>query len=352
MLRSRTIVWSPAEQARVLEALGHCADAALKTRYRIIAHSAEGWSRPRIAEALGCSLSLVSRVRQRWREEGQAGLIDRREDNGDRKADETFLATLWCVLLGQPRDFGHRRPTWTQRLLIEVCTKQTGVGVSRTTMSRSLRMLKARRGRPKPMAPCPWSEKDRKRRVNMLHRLIKNLPPDQVVVWEDEADIDLNPRIGSDWMLPGTQRVVMTPGKNVKRYLAGAMDAVSGQVTWISGLRKDSGLFIELLNKLLRRHADAKVIHVILDNFSIHSSRRTRTWLAQHGRRLTLHFLPPYCPDDNRIERCVWRTMHEHVTSNHHHERIEALMHDVDVHLRQHNRRDHLQTVAELREAI
>lgn len=27
---------------------------------------------------------------------------------------------------------------------------------------------------------------------------------------EDEADIDLNPKIGSDWMLPGTQRRVMT----------------------------------------------------------------------------------------------------------------------------------------------
>jgi hypothetical protein len=51
--------------------------------------------------------------------------------------------------------------------------------------------------------------------MNLLHRLIRTLPADQVAVWEDEADIDLNPRLGLDWMLRGMQRVVMTPGKYI-----------------------------------------------------------------------------------------------------------------------------------------
>jgi transposase len=29
-----------------------------------------------------------------------------------------------------------------------------------------------------------------------------------------------------------------------------------------------------------------------------------------------LHFLPPYCPDDNRIER-LWKDLHDNVTRNH-----------------------------------
>jgi transposase len=288
----------------------------------------------------------------RWRTEGEAGLIDRREDNGDRKVDEPYIRVLLHVLRFSPRDIGFRRPTWTQRLLIEACAQFIGVRISRTTMSRLLSSLRIRRGRPKPMAPCPWSQPARKRRRNLLHRLIRTLPADQVAVWEDEADIDLNPRLGLDWMLPGIQRVVMTPGKNIKRYLAGAMDALSGQVTWVSGRRKDSGLFIALLERLSRRHPHAAVIHVIVANFTIHSSRRTRTWLAQHGQRLRLHFLPPYCPDDNRIERCLWRPMHENVTYNHPHERIDDLMHEVSVYLQNHNRRARSTTVAELRKAI
>lgn len=32
--------------------------------------------------------------------------------------------------------------------------------------------------------------------------------------------------------------------------------------------------------------------------------------------RIVLHFLPPYCPDSNRIER-VWQDFHANVTRNH-----------------------------------
>ena len=100
-----------------------------------------------------------------------------------------------------------------------------GVTVSLTTMGRVLATIGARRGRAKPLAPCPWSKRRKTRRIGMIKALVESLPPDEACVWEDEVDIDLNPRIGSDWMLPGEQRTVMTPGKNVKRYLAGAMDA-------------------------------------------------------------------------------------------------------------------------------
>jgi transposase len=55
------------------------------------------------------------------------------------------------------------------------------------------------------------------------------------------------------------------------------------------------------------------VIDVICDNYQPHVSRTTRLWLAEHGARLRLHFLPPYCPDDNRIERRVWREVHANV---------------------------------------
>lgn len=352
MKRSGTIGLEAREHGRLEREAAACSDAALRTRYLIVLRSAEGWSRAGIAAALSCSESLVSRVRRRWAAEGRAGLIDRREDNGQQKATEDFVRCVQWVLTMTPPDFGHRRPTWTQRLLIATAARHTGVVVSRTTMGRVLGALGARRGRPKPLAPCPWSRRARNRRMNLLRRLIETLPPDQACVWEDEADIDLNPRIGADWMLPGTQRSVMTPGKNVKRHVAGAMDARTDRVLWVSGRKKDSGLFIAMLGRLLRAYPSARLIHVILDNYTIHSSRRTRAWLAEHGARLRLHFLPPYCPDDNRIERKVWRELHANVTYNHPCQDIDELMHEVGVYLRSHNRRLDPVTVAESRAAI
>ena len=223
--------------------------------------------------------------------------------------------------------------------------------ISVTTMGRVLKGLKARRGRPKPDAPCPWSKSARKKRVDMIHALIDTLPAREACVWEDEADIDLNPRIGLDWMLPGTQRRVMTPGKNVKRYLAGAMDARTDRVIWVRGERKNSRLFIDLLKKLLIEYADKRVIHVVLDNYVIHSSKQTRLWLAEFGGKFRLHFLPPYCPDDNRIERKLWREMHANVTVNHRCQTIDELLQEVMYHLVGHNRRVRL-TVRESRKAM
>ena len=88
---------------------------------------------------------------------------------------------------------------------------------------------------------------------------------------------------------------------------------------------KASEFFPKLVWKLLGEYRHARRIHLILDNYIIHPSKRTKRFLAQCGDRLALHFLPPYCPDDNRIER-VWLDLHANVTRNHRCRTMEELM--------------------------
>lgn len=351
-MKPRGIVLHPRTRAKLERKARRCRDANIRVRYRIVLRAGQGHSGGRIARDLGCCTATVSRTLDRYGSLGEAGLIDRREDNGQTKADPAYAQTVLWILQHTPQEHGHRRPTWTQPLLIETARRYTGVSVSRTTMGRLLKTHRVRRGRPKPNAPCPWSKARKNRRMGLIRGLIDSLPQAQACVWEDEADLDLNPRIGLDWMLPGTQRQVMTPGKNLKRYLAGAMDARSGRVMWVKGQRKNSRLFIELLKKLLIEYPDKQLIHVILDNYTIHSSKQTRAWLAEHGQKIRLHFLPPYCPDDNRIERKVWREMHANVTVNHRCETIEQLIAEVVHYLKTHNRRVIKAGVSELRTAI
>lgn len=338
-MQRTAIVLSRPQRRRLLRAARKTTDANLRTRHMIVIHSAAGKSQSQIAAMLGCSVSTVKRARTRWRELGEAGLIDRREDNGPpAKADEAYAVDLLRVLEHSPRRHGRRRPTWTQELMIKVMCTRGHQEVSRTTVGRLLRRLRVRRGTPKPTVTCPWGRRRKAARIALVRKRIESLPPDEAAVWEDELDVDLNPRIGPDWMLAGTQRRVRTPGKNVKRYVAGALDAVTDHLVWASGTRKNSLLFIELLKKLLKVYADKSVIHVILDNYAIHRSRQTQAWLAEHGQRLRMHFLPPYCPDDNRIERRVWREVHANVTRNHDCESIEQLMGEVVYHLMSRNR--------------
>jgi transposase len=285
---------------KLCKQLRRCRIAAVRIRYLIVLNLLNGRSAYQTAEVLRVHNTTVYRVARRFRDHGEWGLWDAREDNGQTKLDEQYLSVLYRVVRGTPPQYGWRRPTWTRELLIETLVRQTGVRIHVTTMSRALALVQARRGRPRPTVGCPWAKAAKSRRLNALRNLLATLPRRHVAVYEDEVDIHLNPKIGLDWMGRGQQKEVRTPGQNVKRYLAGALDARTGQLHWVEGVRKTSALFLALLDRLREVYAQAPVIHVILDNYRIHDSKIVQAALRWWGGRIRLHFLPPYCPNDNK----------------------------------------------------
>jgi transposase len=319
--------------------LRRCRNGGVRIRYLMIINLLNGRSAYQTAEVLGVHNTTVYRVARRFRSEGEWSLWDKREDNGDTKLDENYLRVLYRVVRATPQQFGWRRPTWTRELLIETMVRETGVRVHVTSMSRALAMVEARRGRPRPTVGCPWAKAAKTRRLNAIRHLLATLPSGHVAVYEDEVDVHLNPKIGLDWMVRGQQKEVLTPGKNVKRYLAGALDAGSGRLLWVEGERKTSALFIALLRLLLQTYAQAPVIHVVLDNYRIHDSKIVQAAMTGFAGRIQLHFLPPYCPNDNKIER-VWQDLHANVTRNHTCPDIVSLMREVRYYLRKRNRQN------------
>ena len=312
-------------------------DKGLAARCQIILLWGEGEFWFNIAKAVGCSLSWVGRMIRRFRDHGIAGLHDRREDNGQSKLDEQYLATLYEIVDSQPPDFGYPRPTWTQELLAKVMEQLTGVKVHPGTMSRALKMIGARLGQPKPVVGCPWSKVAKGRRLAVIRRAIEGITFGEVAVYLDEVDIHLNPKMGPDWMNRGKQKQVMTPGQNVKRYLCGALDIATGHIEHVAADRKNGLLFLAALERLLKVYPQARTIHIVLDNFKIHTSKQVQAWMRQHGQRIRLHFLPPYCPDHNKIER-KWRDLHAAVTRNHRCRTIEELIANVERWLKERNK--------------
>lgn len=323
-------------------------DKGLANRCQIVLLAAKGRWRGAVAEAVGCSVSWVGRVLARFRDCGVAGLYDRREDNGTVKLDEGYLSLLYDLVDDCPQDYGYPRTTWTRELLAKLMHELTGTEVHPATMSRALKLNKARRGRPRPRVRCPWPKRDKQLRLAAIRAVVGNLPAEEAAVYLDEVDVHLNPKIGLDWMNRGTQKQVLTPGTNQKRYVCGAMDARTGLLTWVKGGRKDSLLFVAMLRKLPEAYPQAKVIHVVLDNYRVHTSRISKAAVAELGGRVVLHFLPPYCPDDNRIER-VWLDLHANVTRNHRCGDMDELMRQVVAYLVARNRRKRaeLQTPAQ-----
>lgn len=336
----RTIIpmFSWIVKERMRKRMQKCGSGSVRQRYLIIFNLWRGRGPREIEEILHVHNTTVYRVARRFSQHGEAALWDGREDNGSGKLSEAYLGKLDLLVRSNPQDHGWRRPTWTRESLVATMLRKTGVRIHVATMSRALALIKARRGKPRPTVKCPWHPAAKTRRLNRIARLLAGLPVNEVAVYEDEVDIHLNPKIGLDWMGLGQQKEVVTPGKNEKRYLAGALDVRTGELHWVEADKKDRWLFWDLLKKLTEVYAEARVIHVILDNFSIHSSHTIGVALLNFARRVRLHFLPPYCPEHNRIER-IWQDLHAHVTRNHRCPTMTVLMREVRYYLRKRNRR-------------
>ena len=107
------------------------------------------------------------------------------------------------------------------------------------TMGRVLARIGARLGTPKPIVLGPWPRDARERRLREIRELEARASATEPVLYEDEVDIHLNPRIGRDWMLHGEQRRVLTPGKNKKFYLAGVLDVRTGALHTTGAPKKE-----------------------------------------------------------------------------------------------------------------
>ena len=305
-----------------------CRDALVRIRYLIIINVRNGRSAREIAKVLNVHNTTVYRVVRAFLERGEAALWDGRQDNGTEKLSQDYLALLDQIVRSNPQEHGWRRPTWTRETLAETMRLKTGVRIHPATMSRALARIKARRANPRPRVRCPWHPAAKTRRINVLRRLVENLPRREAAVYEDEVDIHLNPKIGLDWTGRGQQKEVFTPGKNEKRYLAGALDVRTREIHWVEAEKKNSWLFVAMLKRLTEVYAGFRKIHVILDNFSIHSSKIATVALSHFASKVELHFLPPYCPDHNAIER-VWQDLHANVTRNHRCASMKQLMGEV-----------------------
>ena len=291
-------------------------DPATAIRFLIVARLGLGHRSPRVATDLDVARSTVVKSAERFVTEGIEGLFDRRRNNGHAKVDVLFRRRVAQLLLATPEDFGWRRPTWTRELLCMQMKREGFTAVAVCTMGRTLASIGARLGMPKPIVLCPWPRDARERVLAEIRRLESRASSEEPVLYSDEVDIHLNPKLGRDWMLRGRQRSIVTPGKNQKFYLAGALDVRSGRLHTTGADRKNAALFCDLLRLLAKTYRRARRIHLVVDNYGIHSAQLTKTTLAELAGRVVLHFLPPYCPDANRIER-VWQDLHANVTRNH-----------------------------------
>ena len=226
---------------------------------------------------------------------------------------EEMLHMLDLLVQRSPQDFGYLRSRWSTEMLTIEINKLFNSTLHPGSLRRWLPSagIVWRRAAPTLHIRDPHKEE----KLAAIDEALKKNSSEHPVFYEDEVDIDLNPKIGSDWQKKGQQKRIPTPGKNEKHYLAGALHAGTGRVDYVSGTSKNSVLFINILARLRKTYRSAKTITLIVDNNIIHKSKKTLKWLKENPKFIVI-YQPVYSPWINKIE-LLWLALHETVTRNH-----------------------------------
>lgn len=284
----------------------------------------EGRTVSEVARELAAGRSSVQSWRDVFLREGEAGLMPQRSGPPPTTITPTLIQHLLALVPQSPRALGYLRNTWTSELLAKELMCQHRQSIHASTVRRLLRRLGWvwRRARPTLHIRDPRYGA----RMGAINRALGQATrADTAVLYVDEVDINLNPKLGALWCRRGEQTAIPTPGKNRKRYLAGALDAHRGTVTYTEGDSKGTDLFLRLLEAIERRYGSRfRRLYIVLDNYGIHSSRIAQAWVAHHPR-IRLLFQPAYHPWVNAIER-LWKALHDTVTRNHRHANLDSLM--------------------------
>ncbi|BFJ70970.1 MULTISPECIES: IS630 family transposase [Salmonella] len=266
-----------------------------------------------VARLLCAARSSVGRWINWFTLHGVEGLKSLRPGRAPRWPVADILQLLPLLVQRSPKDFGWLRSRWSTELLALVINRLFDVTLHRSILHRYLRQADMVWRRAAPTLKIKDPHYEEKRLV--IDQALAQEQTAHPVFYQDEVDIDLNPKIGADWMPKGQQKRIATPGQNQKHYLAGALHSGTGRVHYVSGSSKSSDLFISLLETLRRTYRRAKTITLVADNYIIHKSRKVERWLEENPK-FRLLFLPMYSPWLNPIER-LWLSLHETITRNH-----------------------------------
>lgn len=113
-------------------------DASVFRNATIILMTAVGRSKASIAADLGCCPATVDNVRQRYRQQGLAGLKRRKPPGRKSQATPAYRAALRQTVLTPPQTLGYGFSVWSVARLEAYLRKQTGIAFSEDQLGRLL----------------------------------------------------------------------------------------------------------------------------------------------------------------------------------------------------------------------
>lgn len=256
---------------------------------------ADGEPYSSIVAKLGCNRSYISKWKQRYEDDGLAGLYGRHQGSKRSVLTPAMEARILKWTSRKPTDGSTH---WTTRKLAKK------LGVSHSVIATAWRRANLK---PHRMARYMASDDpDFERKATDVIGLYVNPPQHAAVFCVDEKTaIQALDRL--DPVLPFSPGRLERHGFEYYRHgtlsLYAALNTQSGEVIGKTVPRHTSEEFVAFLSSIVASQPKGRQIHIILDNLSAHKSKRVEQFLSDHPS-LHLHFTPTYSSWLNQVE--IW----------------------------------------------
>lgn len=115
------------------------------------------------------------------------------------------------------------------------------------------------------------------------------------------------------WILKGTRKEVATTARQYRLNFMGGICLNNHRFIYKQATKIDADGIASFLVELRKNHPEKCVIHIIWDNAGYHRDNSIKRFAKDLA--IKLHYLPPYSPNLNPMER-LWKLMHESVRYN------------------------------------
>ena len=157
---------------------------------------------------------------------------------------------------------------------------------------------------------------DYRSKVRRLHRCLRDAarhPETVVALFLDEFGYRRWPEVAPTWGLETA--VAPRTGTNQQWRTIGALNALTGQVTYLDGYIVGRQQVMQFYSQLDLTYPAAELLYVIQDNWNIHTHPDVLTALARYPRIKPV-WLPTYAPWLNPIEK-LWRWVRQDILKMH-----------------------------------
>ena len=121
-------------------------------------------------------------------------------------------------------------------------------------------------------------------------------------------------KVSCGWIKKGIDKPIETTGSRTRLNLLGAIDLKNLAAAHVRRYEKvNSDTIQQFFTELRGNDTTNQRIHIILDGAGYHRAKTVKD--KAEALNIELHYLPPYSPNLNPIER-LWKVMNEHVRNN------------------------------------